>query len=348
MAAGARNATISRLAAFLRPGESEDALAHIMQTEKVTLPVARNLLKMRTLGVGMNAGPNPRLADERGFPGDRFRKSGGPRLDGEDENDFMERERERKAKARALAKKVQRLQEEEEQEEEARQEKLRRDKRGKISIGISRLGPVMAREEHVDPLPAQKLPEPHAEDDEEDDEDARDQDRVPLDPKERARLVQLQQAAIQAERERLRREREQTQHHDTRKRRLQGVFQAEESEDSADDPKNPKRKDAVPRQKRARSGSPDSESDGRPRGSGGSRGGGGGASSLMSEDQIVAMMKKNKVTGATRGTMRAKERLHREQKEWEIAKQKNSEYWKPPKHCLVVGKAERSQKRAMG
>lgn len=36
---------------FLRPGEDPVALQHIMETEKVTLPIARNYLKMRKLGM---------------------------------------------------------------------------------------------------------------------------------------------------------------------------------------------------------------------------------------------------------------------------------------------------------
>mmetsp|Transcript_15829 Transcript_15829/g.43296 ORF Transcript_15829/g.43296 Transcript_15829/m.43296 type:complete len:323 (+) Transcript_15829:131-1099(+) len=296
----------------------------VMAAQGCSEPVARNLLKYAKLGIGPLAqqaakDKDPQREMDREWEMTRHLP---PRLD-------------RKAAARAAEERL-REREEQEEAEERLQELKRKEERGRRSTGVQRLGPVLAREEEVDPLAV--IPEAkqmalekrtlqqafemrsvafanRREDvdssrpgaaSEATFKDSEDGDHVAVQAKQAAHAEKIR---AQAEEERRRK---------AKKKRGRG-----KSEDSD--------RERASRHEKMQSASPDTDDEQ-------------GRGSLMSEAQVRKMMNKERGTKRERGSVRAQTRIQREMEEWESRKSQNPEFWKAPQFALCYS-AETGNKR---
>jgi len=295
-------------------------LERVMASTGCSEPVARNLLKYGKLGIGPLAQPQ---AHER--EGDRSGGDGGARSFKDRPRQSPPRQQERTA-ASALAEKKRRLREQEErlrEQEEQREreveaeEKARREEQARKRAGLTRLGPVLARQEEVDPLQPVQVEAAGLDADEEEDSDegadAAGKDRADAHAKQKGDKKRGQADATAAGRRPGKKK---------RRRRRGGVSEgsseegAGEAEEAGEDPER-----------------------GRPRDSGSSAA---SASSLMTEAQVLEMMGKDRKT--KRGSLRAKSRIQREMEEWESAKRENPEFWKAPKFSLCYSAETRKSR----
>lgn len=297
------------ISGFLRENENEARIQQVMQQEGVSIQVARNLLKGRSLGVG----PGNKDKLEQSAPGRAGIDPGGalpgppPKMD-------------KKAAERAMALKLKKLQEEEEEREDLEQKKKKAELLRKRSQGVIRLGPVSAREEQVDPLKIKVAAEQARRE-----EEARRQEEL-REMQERQQMVQQQQGSAGSSAE------PRSKHAADAARRFveeepgrkKKRARAAEGDDSDEERVAPQKKgrapSPVPDERKAASSSGDG---------------------LMTEAEARALVKKNKTSEIQRGTGKAKERIQREMQEWEQSKAKNPEFWKPPKFCLVLGSGRR-------
>uniref|UniRef100_A0A7S4TAY5 Uncharacterized protein n=1 Tax=Alexandrium monilatum TaxID=311494 RepID=A0A7S4TAY5_9DINO len=298
-----------------RDEDSPDVVAQlerVMASTGCSEPVARNLLKYGKLGIGPLAQPQAHERDaERQMLRDRARQS-------------PPRQPERTA-AGALAEKKRRLREQEErlrQQEEEREreveaeEKARREEQARKRAGLTRLGPVLARQEEVDPLqqvPVQALPPEEEDDNSEDAKNETDKDRAAAQGKQKGDKKRGQPGQAEPGRRPGKRK---------RRRRRGGASESSEE------------------------GGEGGEEDGEDADRGRAREGGsslGAASSLMTEAQVLEMMGKEG-RKHKRGSLRAKSRIQREMEEWESAKRENPEFWKAPKFSLCYSAETRKSR----
>lgn len=266
---------------YLQPGEDPDELQDIMESEGVTLPVARNMAKMRRLGLGSRSTPKPRQPPsirQSRVPAERPYSPERPAVEKKGSKatmaDLFEGSGPQKP---APAKKIQ-----------------------SRSLGIESVGMVQSRPQEVDPF-AQPLPRQKPD---------KEEEEVELeDPNERIARMQKLQEDLQAAREKMK-----------QLKRKRGLHTASQERDDSDRSESPARHFKE---------YPDPVS--QPSGSSGSSG------KMMSEAEVVAMMSSRKHT--ERGSERTQKRIQKEQRAWEAAKRSNPEYWKAPKFCQVLGKA---------
>lgn len=186
------------------------------------------------------------------------------------------------------------------EEEQARQEKMQKARRG-VS-GIARLGPVLAREEQVDPLPTKLVTSAGS---------AQDPEQAPPmteeDKSNAGRLVAAKPKPGTGRPDEVKRK--------TKKKRKKRRGGIDDSDDSGSDRSRSRSRRGKGRS-RSRSGNED----------------GGVRNGLMSEAEVLRRM--NLEEKSTRGSLRAKSRIQKEIEVWEAAKRSNKEYWRPPRHCL--------------
>lgn len=297
------------ISGFLRSNENEARIQEVMQQEGVSIQVARNLLKGRSLGVGPGnkdklgelQSPPPRGGLDTGsLPGPP------PKMD-------------KKAAERAMAMKLKKMQEEEEEKEDIEAKKKKAELLRKRSQGVIRLGPVSAREEQVDPLKIKVAAEQARRE-----EEARRQEEL-RQMQERQQIAQQQQQASAGSSSEPRNKhaadaaRRFVEEEPGRKKRKHREAEGDDSDEERGMKKG-----------RALSPPPDERKAASSSGDG-----------LMTEAQAMALVKKNKTSEIQRGTGKARERIQREMQEWEQSKAKNPEFWKPPKFCLVLGSGRR-------
>lgn len=300
------------IAGFLRDNEDEGLIQRVMSSEKVSIQVARNLLKAGKLGVGPGAkyvnglppAQGDAVADARGAAS----AAPPPRFD-------------KKAAAQAMAMKLKKLQEEQEDAEDENIALLKKQQMAKKRIGIVRLGPVSARQEEVDPLKI-KIAAMEAKRE----ESLREAPVRQLTKPEDMQINQEAMAAIREIKAVVPQEELRKINKEQRQKRNNKNHKDEDSDDSEDN--------RARGNKRQRQPSPD---DDRPVAASSS----GSGSNLMSEKEAMAALKKGKKADVVRGSASAAQRIQREMAEWEGAKAKNPEFWKPPKFCLVLGSGRR-------
>jgi len=309
--------------------EQDERIAAIMKAEGCTAPVAKNMLKFAKLGIGpVPSGMEKKPADlPVSSPYDRKAA-------------MMERE------------KKQRQMEEDDSEPDlgaflgGAQKKVGGPKTpgsAKQGIGMARLGPVLARQEEVDPLFDSTTFEERrrkAEEEQKKEEDRKQRaqhrreeearlsnrskwgshedegsdvdyeslpQRFPTE-KDKKKVAQQQQPEEGRRRRKKRKD-----------RRKRGRDWEDENEDDDEGPHDRRAaKERSVSRSRSRSGSPEPMQP--------SKG------SLMSEEQILKTMKRR--PKSSRNAEHAQDRIQKELKEWEARKQENSEFWKAPKFCL--------------
>lgn len=296
--------------------ERQEQIERLMEDRGVSEPVARNLLKFAALGIGplIEEGVAERYGVNRGGRNSKAAASSDSRREHSRrplpvQNDVTATDLQAAKKAKLLQQetllRAQEAAREQElaEEEAARQEKMQKARRG-VS-GIARLGPVLAREEQVDPLPTKlvtKEPPP---------------DNEPAPPV--------------------------TEEDNSNAGRFGATASNAKPKQSTGRPDETKRKGKKKRKKR-RGGNDDSDDSGSDRSRSRSRRGkgrsrsrsanedGGVRNGLMSEAEVLRRM--NLEEKSTRGSLRAKSRIQKEIEVWEAAKRSNKEYWRPPRHCL--------------
>lgn len=297
-----------------------------MADRGVSEPVARNMLKSATLGIGplVQEGIADRyLKDVRPSAlsiRDRHEKRPPDRdMFLAPAPDFKAAKRQKMREQEALLKAQEEARENEIAEEEQMRKDRQKQKASRSVPGIAKLGPVLAREEEIDPLP----PKP-------------DRASDPFDPEEELPLPPPEPEP----------------------RSVQILANKKPGGHPDESRRKPKKKN-----RRRRRGPDDSDSSAPDRGgrsrsrgrAGGSAGGARGrspsnsrdknANGLMSEAEVRRRIGLEKKSG--RGSERAKQRIQKEQEAWEEAKKNNKEYWRPPKHCLCFA-PETARKRLSG
>jgi len=296
--------------------ERQEQIERLMEDRGVSEPVARNLLKFAALGIGplVEEGVTERYGVHRGGRHNKSSASSDSRRDQSRrplpvQNDVTATDLQAAKKAKLLQQETHlRAQEavrEQElaEEEQARQEKMQKKRRG-VS-GIARLGPVMARDEQVDPLPTKILnPAPPL--------DPEPDPLVAEDYKSNAGGLGATASNAKPKQGAGRPDEAKRKPKKKRKKRRGGV---EDSDDSESD-----RSRSRSRRGKGRSRSRSANEDG------------GARNGLMSEAEVLRRM--NLEEKSTRGSLRAKSRIQKEIEVWEAAKRSNKEYWRPPRHCL--------------
>lgn len=295
--------------------DKDPEVDHVMERMGCSEPVARNMLKMRKLGLGPLATNADGTEEIRRSP---------PRI---------------AAGAAIQADKKRRLQEQEqrlrEQEEFALFERVEKaPKQTRQVAGMVRLGPVSKRDEQVDPLEKKALvPEPV----EEETVEEREQQERLKEMADKAKLDALekrQQFERDAEEARRRQGKK-------KKRKRRGDVDAPSDESDVLQDEQMREVKAVPKasvgvHKKARSPSPARDSSQKANSSQQSNG-------LMTEEEILARMGKEKKT--ERGSYRAKSRIQKEWEEWERQKANSAEYNKAPRFALCFSAETGKNKR---
>lgn len=323
-----------------RDARNKDVVERLCTDMGCSEPVARNFLKYKKFGIGP-------LAD---FEADRMRLSQRSQRDRQLKDERVQRDADGAAegsgnvmeKMRRVRDLETRLREQKEKEEQLEQEMLEdmKKKKQKKRAGLAPLGPVMAREEVVDPL--QKVagltppePEPQLEAPEPEKERA----PAPLPQAQAAEPEPLSQSGQwqslprspappapntdwRREEEDKKKKKAQEQahqkHHKKKKKRRRGDEEEEKSEESEKHPR---------KRQRSRSRSVPVEEEAARKAS--------SSSGLMTEKEVLAMMGKEKAKEKPqRGSVQAKLRIQREMQEWNSTKAENEEFWKAPRFAL--------------
>jgi len=327
-----------------RDARNKDVVERLCTDMGCSEPVARNFLKYKKFGIGP-------LAD---FEAERMRLSQRSQRDHRTlRDDRVQRDADGAAegsgnvveKMRRVRDLETRLREQKEKEEQLEQEMLEemKKKKQKKRAGLAPLGPVMAREEVVDPL--QKVagltppePEPQIEAPEP------EKERAPAPPPQAAgsaepeplsqsgqwhSLPRQSPARPAAPNTDWRREEEDKKkkkaqeqahqkHHKKKKKRRRGDEEEEKSEESEKHQR---------KRQRSRSRSVPVEEEAARKAS--------SSSGLMTEKEVLAMMGKEKAKEKPqRGSVQAKLRIQREMQEWNSTKAENEEFWKAPRFAL--------------
>lgn len=278
-----------------RDRKNKDAVEQLCTDMGCSEPVARNFLKYKKFGIGP-------LAD---FGAERARQRAQAQRPKDKEDDQEADPLQKFKRVQDLEK---RLQEQKEKEERAEQEMLEEMKKKRQSkrAGLKPLGPVMAREEAVDPLQkvATEAPEP-------------EEQQAP-DPEDSSGqwLSVPRSADWKKEDEDKKKKLQEQQHHKHKKKKKRRREDEEKSEES----------EHARRRVRSRSRSvPEEET----------RKGSSSSAGLMTEKEVLAMMGKEKAKEKPqRGSMQAKLRIQREMQEWNSTKAENEEFWKAPRFAL--------------
>lgn len=295
--------------------ERQEQIERLMEDRGVSEPVARNLLKFAALGIGplVDEGVAERYGVGRGGRHNKSSASSDSRREQSRrplpvQNDVTATDLQAAKKAKLLQQetllRAQEAAREQElaEEEQARQERMQKARRG-VS-GIARLGPVLAREEQVDPLPtklaAAAVP-------------PQDPEPNPLLAEEDKSNAGWMATASNAK------PKQGTGRPDEAKRKTKKKRKKRRGNEDSDDSESDRSRSRSRRGKgrsRSRSGNED----------------GGVRNGLMSEAEVLRRM--NLEEKSTRGSLRAKSRIQKEIEVWEAAKRSNKEYWRPPRHCL--------------
>lgn len=283
-----------------RDRQNKDAVERLCTDMGCSEPVARNFLKYKRFGIGP-------LAD---FGAARQRAQRPRSAEGADEeaSDPLQKFR----RVQDLEKRLQEQKEKEEREEQEFLEEMKKKRQSKRA-GLKPLGPVMAREEAVDPLQkvatSEALGEP-----EEPQAPAEDTNQTgqwlsvprPVDWKK--------------EEEEKKRKLQEQQHHKHKKKK--------KKRRRDDDEKSEESEQAARKRVRSRSRSVPEEEEEPRKGSSSSAG-------LMTEKEVLAMMGKEKAKEKPqRGSVQARLRIQREMQEWNSTKAENEEFWKAPRFAL--------------
>eukprot|EP00746_Dinoflagellata_sp_MGD_P165253 gnl/MRDRNA2_/MRDRNA2_94414_c0_seq1.p1 gnl/MRDRNA2_/MRDRNA2_94414_c0~~gnl/MRDRNA2_/MRDRNA2_94414_c0_seq1.p1 ORF type:complete len:331 (+),score=97.32 gnl/MRDRNA2_/MRDRNA2_94414_c0_seq1:158-1150(+) len=300
----------------------DERIAAIMKAEGCTAPVAKNMLKFAKLGIG----PVPGGAQEKKPIDLPFSKT-----------------KDRKAELMAAERRQREMEEQDDEPDLGAflgggKKKPARPVASKQEGGLARLGPVLARQEEVDPLlepstfedrrrkadadmyeeaDRQKRAQQRRDDEArlersryQDEGSDVDYDSLPTrfpTEKEKKKSAQQQQQPEEGRRRRKKR----------KDRRKRGRDWEDENGDE-DEPPQDRRSAKEKSMSRSRSPSPEA-----PQPSKGS---------LMSEAEILKVMRHGKKK--SRHSDHAHDRIQKELNEWEARKQENSEFWKAPKFCL--------------
>lgn len=315
------------IAGFLRENEDEELIQRVMTSEKVSIQVARNLLKAGKLGVGPGAkyvGGGGSRGGDQFSEGDRIVDTSRG-LDGRAPPPTMNK----KAAAQLMAEKLRKIQEEaEEKEDEAAAFAKKAQAKKKATMRIGSLGVVSAREEEVDPLKVKISAIEARRDDDREKEVRQDKEYDYSQPTYKAPAEMF--GKNQDELRKLNR--------DERKKKSKRDRDGDEESDD-DRVHNPrtKRTKKTPDDLYQNCTRPLEEPQtAQPAASSSS-----GSNHLMSEAEALASMKKGRKNNVERGSASAAARIQRELAEWERDKAKNPEFWKPPKFCLVLGSGRR-------
>jgi len=227
-----------------------------------------------------------------------------------------------------------RLKEQKDEEEDEEQKMLEEKKKKRAKrAGLKPLGPVMAREEAVDPL--QKLAAPA---EPEDLEPAPEADlptsqsgqwqSLPREKKEDEKKRRSQeQGKPQAQPQQQQLQPEHNKHKKKKKRRRE-----DDEERSEESEKHPHQHHSHPSQHQHQNPPPQRKRRSRSRSE---EERAAASSGLMTEAQVLAMMGKEKAKEKPqRGSVQARMRIQREMQEWNSTKAENEEFWKAPKFAL--------------
>eukprot|EP00928_Gymnodinium_smaydae_P015500 TRINITY_DN15730_c0_g3_i1.p1 TRINITY_DN15730_c0_g3~~TRINITY_DN15730_c0_g3_i1.p1 ORF type:complete len:349 (+),score=56.85 TRINITY_DN15730_c0_g3_i1:75-1121(+) len=319
---------------------ADKQLERIMSTTGCSEPVARNLLKYGKLGIGPLSSAPTHFPDGSRPPG--FCQGGGRE---DDERRAVAAREEKKRKLQQAEARLRELQEKQEREDE----EIRRKEdhtNARKNVGLARLGPVLAREEKVDPLQKVAVSRPSSEN--EDDEEHVEQgatfcssrcSEVAAMGNTLKRSLVDDSSRRQGKKKKKRRKRDDTS--DASSARSADETRPRASSKAAGAASTVSSAGTATGREMRRSRVESSESPAR-----GESGRVGGASSshgcvstssgsLMTEAQVLAMMgKASKDKKSHRGSMRAKSRIQKEMEEWEKSKKDNPDYFKPPKFAL--------------
>jgi len=304
------------LTVYTRDKHKDPEVENVMDRMKCSEPVARNMLKMRKLGLGPLAG---------GEAGEEMRRSP-PRLGATGASINQD-------KKRRLQEQEQRLRENEDFTMFERVEKA--PKAGRHVVGIAKLGAVEKRHEAVDPLEKKVVSREPVEQETAEDRDKREKLKELADrAKQEAIVKRARQEREEQERKRQGKKRKK------RRRGGDGEFGSEESDIPNED------ETAYDAKAKQRSVSPEREVEkSRSAASSGVASSSGGG--LMTEAEVLARMGKNKdkEQKSQRGSYRAKSRIQKEWEEWELTKRGNHEYNKAPKFALCFSAETGKNKR---
>ncbi|CAE7528061.1 unnamed protein product [Symbiodinium natans] len=297
-------------------------------------PVARNFLKYKRFGIGPLADFETerirRTQRDRNLRDDRVQRDADA---GEGSGNVLEKMR----RVRDLETRLREQKEKEEQLEQEMLEEMKRKKQKKRA-GLAPLGPVMAREEVVDPLQKVATSAPESEPVEPTEAPATAQ--AAAEPEPTSQTGQWQSLPRQPastdwrrdEEEKKKKTQEQQthqKHHKKKKKRRRGDDEEEKSEESEKHQRKRQRS-------RSRSVPVDDEAARKASSSSG----------LMTEKEVLAMMGKEKAKEKPqRGSVQARLRIQREMQEWNSTKAENEEFWKAPRFalCRLLGKFSASQ-----
>lgn len=304
------------LTKYVRPKDKNPEVEKVMEQMGCSEPVARNMLKMRKFGMGpLGAQPT----DNEG--GILWRLASPPRLGSTGSG--MAADRKRK-----LQEREDQVREEEKKEKDSFFEQAERPKErkkmdvGKL-VGISRLGPVMSRQEVVDPLDVRAV--------------TLDKVQLAREEAERRQKEVVEAARKAAEDRRLAMEKAEAEERRRKKRKPKKKRRGEADEafegDSGDDEEGGEE---------TKKGSDDEGKDPKAAGAGGAS----SSSSLMTEAEVLARMNKtrNPEKKAERGSWRTAARVAKELEEWEQVKAHDAEYNRAPRFALCFS-AETGRKR---
>lgn len=301
-----------------------EKVERIMQEQGVSEPVARNLIKYGKFGIGPMAGGQlaPQAPASRPAPS------------------MKDAAEERKRKLREQEERLQAL--EKQREDERRHapqaafspfEQAERPKAARSAprLGLISLGAVQSRPESIDPLAKVDVPV-LAEGAAGAAEDGPGGKGRPADAVAGAAAPQPSRESEHAPEKRrvfTEEDRRKPPKKKKKRRREVGSSDSEEAANGAAQESAKRAREAAQRPPRPRSpssasGPPEPPREARPAASG----------SLMTEEQVRAMMGKEKGKKLERGSARAKARIQKEMQEWESTKNSNPEFWKAPKFAL--------------
>lgn len=281
-----------------RDRQNKDAVERLCTDMGCSEPVARNFLKYKKFGIGP-------LADFGAERARRHREKQRDSTEDQEGGDILQKMR----RVNDLEKRLREQKEQEEREEQEFLEEMKKKRQAKRA-GLKPLGPVMAREEAVDPL--QKVATPEEREPEE--------PQAPPEPEGSGQWQSVPRVSAdwKKEEEEKKRKLQEQQHHKhhkkKKKRRRDDEEKSEESEH------------AVKKRARSRSRSAHVEEE---------RKSSSTAAGLMTEKEVLAMMGKEKAKEKPqRGSMQARLRIQREMQEWNSTKAENEEFWKAPRFAL--------------
>lgn len=305
------------------PGMSEK-VERIMQEQGVSEPVARNLIKYGKFGIGPMAGGQLAQQAQSSRPAPSMKDAA----------------EERKRKLREQEDRLQALEKQREDEKQHmaqasfspfEQAVKPKAARSAPRLGLISLGAVQARPESIDPLMKLDVPVPAEDAVQAAEGDSGGKGRPADEAASGAASHSPHEGKHAPEKRRMFTEEDRRKPPKKKKKRRREAGSSESKEAAIDVAHDgaKRAKEAVQRHPRPRSPSsasepPEPPREARPAASG----------SLMTEEQVRAMMGKEKGKKLERGSARAKARIQKEMQEWESTKNSNPEFWKAPKFAL--------------